>query len=186
MMKALILLSLLVVSACASTATREEKFVLELVSRGTPAAAFRVTGEEILISQRTVEAVRAEIHRTGDLMALATLPQGVHPYMFVAFVRRAERVDLLMTSVYWGKIQGKWKVSIDLATAESFVELATETFDCKSGPVAEHLFGSALIYWTDGDQVTCEGGWGTEVGAAFGERVQPIVDRATATYDPLR
>ena len=61
--------------------------------------------------------------------------------MVIAFVDQDQSVELLMTSIYWGKIQGKWEASVDPATAESLVELASETFDCRHGPVADHLVG---------------------------------------------
>lgn len=151
------------------------------------APAFRTIGEEITVNQATVDAVRKAAESHGDLVAFAQLPQGVHPFMVVAFIERGESVELLMTSVYWGRIQGKWQVLVDLATSKSIVQVATTTFDCSRGPVIDFLFGTALIYWENGTQtqITCLGGWGTEQGATFGARVQSILDLAVATYEPL-
>ena len=182
-MRLLSLVLALLIGACTSM-PKQERFALELINRNAPAAAFRAIGEEITVTQLIVDTARAAVDSDDRLMAFAQLPQGVHPYMVIAFVKRKQAIEVLMTSVYWGKVQGKWRASIDPATVESIVQLATNTFDCSRGLITEFLFGTALIHWPEGDQVDCDGGWGTEQGAAFAERFQPIFDGADLTYEP--
>jgi hypothetical protein len=174
---------ILLLGGCASIPTQNQ-FPEELVSRVAPARPFRSLGAEIRVTQRTIDAVRLAVGSDDQVMAFAHLPQGVHPFMVVVFVRKDEAVDLLMTSVYWGGIQGKWQGSVDIATVESIVGLATEGFHCTKGPVVGALVGAVLIHWVDGEQVVCDGGWGTEAGAFFGDRFQPLADRAQKTYEP--
>lgn len=172
----------ILLSACTSV-TGHDDFATELVSREAPAPPYRVLQDEKLVTQQTVDAIRAAVPSSGRLLAVAQLPQGFHPFLVVAFVERDGIVDLLMTSVYWGRIQGKYEVSVDLSSARSLVESAKSTFDCRSGPLTEFLFGSTLIYWKDGSQVVCDGGWMTEEGAAFGRQFQPLLDEAVVHYE---
>lgn len=183
MMRLLPFLLLLLSSGCGSMTTPGQ-FARELVIRSAPVLSFRSTGDEITIDQRTIDAVRTAVEAENELMAIVQLPQGVHPFMVVVFVKKDQEVDLLMTSVYWGRIQGKWLSTVDFATAESLVQAATKQFRCEKGSVEDFIFGTTVIYWVDGEQMTCDGGWGTEEGATFGRRFQRIFDRARSTYEP--
>ena len=171
------------VTACAASRGHHE-FALELVDRASPSKGFRHIGDEILVEQETIDAVREVIElRGGKLLALVQFPQGVHPYLVVALAEREESVDLLMTSVYWGRIQAKWAGRVDTATVESLIHLATATFECSTGAVEDFLFGAALVHWIGEDQVVCDGGWLSDRSALLAKRIQPILDAAAPTYE---
>ena len=169
---------------CASTATPEH-FARELVYPVPPSRGFRSIGEEIFVDQGTIELMRSLVEARGEnLVAVLQLPQGFHPYMVLAFTETGGRTEVLATSVYWGRVQGKWLAELDNEEVRSIIELAVATFECSSGRVSEPVTGAALIYWPSGSQVSCDGGFHSEEGVVVAERIQPILDEARPIYEP--
>jgi hypothetical protein len=168
---------------CVSTATPEH-FAQELVHPVPPSRGFRSLGQEIFVDQGTIELMRSLVEARGEnLVAILQLPQGVHPYMVLAFTETGGGTEVLATSVYWGRVQGKWLAKLDNEELRSIIEQAVATFECRSGRVSDPVTGAALIYWPSGSQVSCDGGFVSKEGAVVAERIQPILDEARPIYD---
>ncbi len=177
-----ILFAALSVVAC-SAVPKPGPFAHELVARSPPARSFQAVGEELLLDQATVEALKSQIDGSdGRLMALLQLPQGIHPYLVLVFIEREDSIEVASTEMFWGMVRSKWFRTVDTETAESIISAASRTFECESGPIADFLFGAALVHWPSGEQIVCDGGWLSGEGTAVAEQAQPILDGSELTY----
>ncbi|MCG8462483.1 MAG: hypothetical protein MI919_39870 [Holophagales bacterium] len=124
---------------------------------------------------------RAEL-RGHELVAVATLPAGVHPYIVVAFVRQGRRLDVFGTLMYWGMVQEKWRTETQPRFLDTVSEQASETFRCHNGSLSETLRGVYLVSWLSGEQIVCDGGWFTEEASRLSETLSVLVESASLLY----
>ena len=183
------ILALLALSACASgPTTRAEKplseqLARELLSSSPPSLLFRSLQEDIYVDQVALDAMRDRAELRGhELVAVAILPAGVHPYIVVAFVRQGRRLDVFGTLMYWGMVQEKWRTETQPRFLSIVSEQASETFRCHNGSPGGPLYGVYLVSWTSGEQIVCDGGWFTEESSRFRESFSVLVESASLLY----
>ena len=185
MVRFFVLLALIGSIGCASAPT-PATFARELLSVQPPSARFSDIGEEINLTQPVVEAMRTIARAEGaEVVAVAQLPAGVHPYTVFVFLRRSDAVDVVQTTMYWGMVQEKW---VGTASSDDLVGLmkTSEHLKCTDGPLQGAVFGAVLIHWAATSQSNCDGGWLSPESNLLAERLKPIADASRMIYEMPR
>jgi len=170
--------------ACVSYTPTPVDLSEEFLSTYPPGKDFRQITEDIHVDQAVLDAMRARASSDGTrLLAVIRVPRGIHPYAVIAWRQSGERLQVLETAVYWGRIDAKWNTQASAAELASLTEAAEAEFGCTEGRLADAIYGTGFVSWREGRQITCESGLFAEEGSAFWPRLKEILDRADETYD---
>jgi len=144
------------------------------------AAAF---ADEVVVDQATIAAMRTiTSRRQEDLRAVVQLQRGVHPYTVFSFTTTEHGTRAVATAMYWGDLEEKRVGGVPDDSVDRIIAAAVENLSCSTGPATETLFGPALVYWREGEQVTCQGPPWSEEGASLIEVVASLADTLQAIY----
>lgn len=175
---------LLTAVGCSSFTPRPNDLAVEFLTTQPPTSNFRRISVDIHVDQGVLDAMRLRASSMGvNLLAVARIPRGIHPYAVLAWCQTGENIEIRETALYWGRVDGKW---ITQSTVEELAELAAAAqaeFKCSVGPATGALYGTGFVTWEEDRQITCEGGLFSEEGLVFWSRLKRIVDRETETYN---
>ena len=150
----LCLLLLAGVGGCASSLPPAERFATELLTLDRTKGG-SISEDALAFDLSLIETMSdLELSRGGELVAVARIPIGIHPFRFYVFVERNRELSVQITEMNWGKVlyKGKWRVSRE--GLNEFLTLVDSHLLCSEDDKAGKS-SSLVVHWNSSHPSIC-------------------------------